>query len=156
MWYYSHDPYEIIIFGQLWARITLKKLRPNKYQIYISSFIKLSEAMKTKATINPKILLQRKPKRALLLSPCMGSDPLWWVMTWKPGGRDLWELYNNAGVFTIFTLPGPLIIPWHIQYLSLQHRGRRRAHTAGSFRYVLPDYLSLDKIGIDCVHPLGY
>ena len=153
MWYYCHEPYEIIIFGQLWTRITLKKLKPNKYQIYQA----LLNCLKPKLLPTPRYCCkesQREPYCFPHVWAVILCDELW------PGslGGGTCESYTTMpGYLQYLHYPGH----WSFRDTSNtshcnKHRGRRRrAHTAGSFRYVLPDYLSLEKIGIDCVHYLG-
>ena len=98
MWYYSHDPYEIIIFGQLWTRITLKKLKPNKYQIYQA----LLNCLKPKLLPTPRYCCKESQRE-----PCCFPH-VWAVILCD----ELWPGSLGGGTCESYTT-----MPGYLQYL---------------------------------------
>ena len=79
MWYYSHDPYEIVIFGQLWYLRTQTNWNKTK----ASSQISFAKKAKEKSFCPPSWLMSYDPEHR------------------GPGGRLMWELYSKQGSLII-------------------------------------------------------
>ena len=81
MWYYSHDPYEIVIFGQLWRR-KRTVIEPRTTSI--------------KPKLPTKYISQRKPKRNYF-----APNPGRWVMTWSTrGAAHVRVIQPGRGIYT--------------------------------------------------------